>query len=140
AVRDFVAAYNERHGATVLLTSHYMADVTALCRRVMVIDSGDLIFDGDLSSLVERTAPQKLLKLEFRVPQSEAVLRGSCELRARSGRRAERGVARAGLTGPGARLSNDLPIADIGIEEVPIEEIIGQVFCGRQAARAEAAK
>jgi ABC-2 type transport system ATP-binding protein len=58
AVRDFVAAYNERHGATVLLTSHYMADVTALCRRVMVIDSGALIFDGDLSSLVEQTAPQ----------------------------------------------------------------------------------
>ena len=76
AVRDFIAGYNERHGATVLLTSHYMDDVAALCPRVIVIDSGELIYDGDLSSLVEQTAPQKLLKLEFRVPQSEAVLRG----------------------------------------------------------------
>ena len=140
AVRDFVAGYNERHGATVLLTSHYMADVTALCRRVMVIDSGDLIFDGDLSNLVEQTAPQKLLKLEFRVPQSEAVLRGYGELRECSEVRAELRVSRDRVTETAARLLNDLPIADIGIEEVPIEEIIGQVFRARQAPRVEAAK
>jgi ABC-2 type transport system ATP-binding protein len=140
AVRDFVAAYNARHGATVLLTSHYMADVTALCRRVMVIDSGDLIFDGDLSNLVEQRAPQKLLKLEFRVPQSEAVLRGYVDLRECSELRAELRVARDRVTETAARLLADLPIVDIGIEEVPIEEIIGQVFRARQAPRAEAAK
>src|SRR5215475_10546413 len=65
AVRDFIAAYNARHGATVLLTSHYMADVTALAERILVIEDGRLIFDGNLGRLVEERAPHKILKLRF---------------------------------------------------------------------------
>ena len=51
-IRAFIAEYNERHGATVLLTSHYMADVEALCERVIVIHHGRILFDGDLAELV----------------------------------------------------------------------------------------
>src|ERR1043165_2076180 len=58
-VREFLAEYNQRHGATILLTSHYMADVTALCKRILVIDHGHLIYDGNLDALVERVAPYK---------------------------------------------------------------------------------
>ncbi|MEO6952869.1 MAG: ATP-binding cassette domain-containing protein [Polyangia bacterium] len=59
ALREFIRAYNERHGATVLLTSHYMADVTALCPRVLLIDQGKLTFDGELDGLVRRVRPNK---------------------------------------------------------------------------------
>ena len=58
-IRAFVAEYNRRYGATVLLTSHYMADVEALCKRVIVIHHGQLLFDGDLSQLVERFSAYK---------------------------------------------------------------------------------
>src|SRR5229473_2889837 len=58
-VRGFIRAYNERFGATVLLTSHYMEDVAALCPRVMVIDKGRMIFDGALPDLIRRVRPDK---------------------------------------------------------------------------------
>ena len=97
AVRTFIATYNARHGATVMLTSHYMADVTALAKRILVIDQGRLIFDGDLKGLIEERAPHKVLKLQFSQPLSEDALRryggGS-----RGGRAARRtlGAARPG--------------------------------------------
>ena len=60
-IRIFVAEYNQRHGATVLLTSHYMADVEALCRRVIVIHHGRILFDGALSSLADEFAAYKTI-------------------------------------------------------------------------------
>src|SRR5205814_7326219 len=61
-IRTFVAEYNNRHGATVLLTSHYMADVEALCRRVIVIHHGRLLFDGELAALADRFAAYKTIE------------------------------------------------------------------------------
>ena len=63
-IRRFVGDSTRRGGATVLLTSHYMADVTALCRRVIVIDRGSLLYDGPLDSLAERIAPFKLIRVD----------------------------------------------------------------------------
>ena len=60
-IRAFIAEYSHRFGATVLLTSHYMADVEALCRRVIVIHHGRLLFDGELSALVERFTAHKTI-------------------------------------------------------------------------------
>src|SRR5262249_62283522 len=67
-VRAFVRAYNERFGATVLLTSHYMEDVAALCPRVMVIDKGRLIYDGALAELIRQVRPDKRMLLRFSRP------------------------------------------------------------------------
>src|SRR5207244_12534968 len=67
-VRGFVRAYNERFGATVLLTSHYMDDVAALCPRVLVIDHGHLIYDGSLDELVRRVRPDKRVLLQLSSP------------------------------------------------------------------------
>ena len=67
-VRGFIRAYNERFGATVLLTSHYMEDVAALCPRVMVIDKGRLIYDGALPELIRRVRPDKRMLLRFSRP------------------------------------------------------------------------
>ena len=128
AVRTFIATYNARHGATVMLTSHYMADVTALAKRILVIDQGRLIFDGDLKGLIEERAPHKVLKLQFNQPVSEEALRRYGEVRAVDELRAELLVPRAQVTRTSAALLNALPVVDISIEEISVEEIIGEVF------------
>lgn len=128
AVREFIANYNARYGATVMLTSHYMADVTALAKRIMVIDKGELIFDGDLQRLIEERAPEKLLKLQFDAPQHPSLLAAYGKVRSCNDLQAELLVSRRDITRVSAKLLSDLPVADISIEEIPIEEIIGQVF------------
>src|SRR5882672_8191898 len=68
AVRDFIRAYNERTGATTLLTSHYMDDVIALCPRVIVIDKGRLRYDGALATLIHTLRPDKRVVLRYAGP------------------------------------------------------------------------
>ena len=68
AMREFIRDYNQRFGAAVLLTSHYMDDVTALCPRVIVIDHGHLIYDGDLTALVRRVRPDKRITIRLSAP------------------------------------------------------------------------
>jgi ABC-2 type transport system ATP-binding protein len=130
AVRSFVRDYNARHGATLILTSHYMADVTALAKRVLVIDGGRLVFDGDLKELVTRATPYKVLKLHFREPQPRRVLERYARVREVGDLTAELLAPRDAVAQTASRLLAELPVLDIGIEEVPVEEIIGQVFHG----------
>lgn len=137
SLRGFIADYNRRFGATILLTSHYMADVTALCRRVIVIDQGRLIFDGDLRALVERSAVHKILKLRFASPQSRERLAAFGTVGACDGLEAELRVPRESVTDVSGRLLGEFPVDDIGIEDMPIEEVIGRMF--RQTADAPAA-
>ncbi len=128
SVREFVSAYNVRHEATVMLTSHYMADVTALAKRIIVIDKGRIVFDGDFRALIEARAPQKILRLQFSQPVAPETLRRYGEVRRLEDVQAELLVPRREVALLAARLLSELPIADIGIEEIPIEEIIGRVF------------
>lgn len=139
-VREFVAEYNRRYEATVLLTSHYMADVTALCRRVIVINRGRLLYDGNLQSLVERVAPHKLIRVTLSEPVEREALAAYGEVQRFEGLEAELSVGRAETTRVGARLLAELPVADVTIAEPPIEEIIGEVFAagGEPAATAGA--
>ncbi len=75
-IRDFIGEYNKRHGATIILTSHYMADVTALCDRIIVIDKGQVLYDGNFRALIERVAPYKIIKLQLgRRPQAKRLWR-----------------------------------------------------------------
>jgi ABC-type uncharacterized transport system, ATPase component len=84
-VREFVAEYNRRYGATVLLTSHYMADVTALCRRVIVINHGRLLYDGNLQRMVEQVAPHKIIHLTLHQPVALETLNRYGEVHAAMG-------------------------------------------------------
>ncbi|HEX7586909.1 MAG TPA: ATP-binding cassette domain-containing protein [Anaerolineae bacterium] len=135
-IRQFVAEYNERHQATVILTSHYMADVTALCKRVIVIDHGKLLYDGELHALAEKIAPHKLIRVEFSRALDGEKLEDYGEVVKRRGQRAELLVPRDATSGVAARMLAELPIADVTIEDPAIEDVISRVF--EQAARARA--
>ena len=133
-IREFIAEYNRRFDATVILTSHYMADVTALCRRIIVIDKGQIIFDGDLSQLIERTLPSKVIRLELSAPIPVDRLATYGQVQKCEGLRAEVIVPRQETRHAAARILAELPVADVTIEDPPIEEVIGFVFAGGQRA------
>lgn len=128
AVRRFLSSYNQTHQATVLLTSHYMADVTALAQRVIVIDRGVIRFDGDLKELVERTAPHRIIKLATSTPVSRAVLTEFGEVEETDGLTASLKVPRQATKEVATRLLAELPVEDISIEEPEIEDVVRQVF------------
>jgi ABC-2 type transport system ATP-binding protein len=129
-IREFVAEYNRRYDASVVLTSHYMADVTALCSRIIVIDKGSIVFDGDLSALVEGAAAGKIIRLELSSPVPDERLAEYGQVQSRDGLKAELLVPRQNTSGLAARLLAQLPVADVTIEDPPIEEVIGQLFAG----------
>ena len=129
-IRQFVAEYNTRYHATVILTSHYMADVTALTKRIIVINKGKLYFDGDLRALVEQVAPYKLLHVVFREPIPAENLKSFGEIQSIEGIKVTLRVPRGHTSEHAARLLAAHNIDDVTIEEPPVEDIISQVFQG----------
>ena len=136
-VRDFLRTLNREQGTTILLTSHYMDDIEQLCPRVLVIDHGQLRFDGGLATLVEQATPHKLVSAVFFEPVTDAMLTnvlGDIE------RRASDDPLRVSLTVPrhevaavAGRLLGLGGVADLSIEEAPIEEIIRDMFSAESA-------
>jgi ABC-2 type transport system ATP-binding protein len=128
SVREFLRQYNQQYGATILLTSHYMADITALCERVLLIHQGKLIHDGSLDSLLAHFAPYREVKIELECPECEANLAQYGEVEAITGREVRLIVRRDQLTHTVGRLLSDLQVLDLTVTDPPIEEIIGRVF------------
>ncbi|AMX85274.1 ABC transporter [Geobacillus subterraneus] len=128
-VRRFIVDYNREHETTILLTSHYMGDVAALCDRVMIINYGRLLYDGELSVLTEKLAPYKRLEVRFaQLPninwdeygEVAEMEEGTVVLR----------VARETAAGTAARLLQQFEVRDINIEDPPLEEVITRAFQG----------
>jgi ABC-2 type transport system ATP-binding protein len=134
AVRRFIAEYNQRRSATIILTSHYMADVTALASRVIMIDHGQVVFDGNLRQLVAEHAPAKVVRLTLAAAAAapEALQRYGT-LREVDATQVELLVPRASVSATAARLLTEFDVLDIGIEEPPIEDVIG-TFLARSGA------
>jgi ABC-2 type transport system ATP-binding protein len=128
AMRAFLRDYNQRYGATVLLTSHYMADIVALCPRVLLIHEGRLIYDGSLSGLVERFAPYREVRLDLAESVSPEVLGRYGEVETLEGLRAVLIVERSRLTETVARVLADLKPRDLGISDPPVERVVGRLF------------
>jgi len=130
-IRGFLQEYNRRTGATILLTSHYMADVTALCERVIIIHEGRLKYDGGLSELSHRIAPFKLIGVA--ISDTAAYDLGKYGTPVTNAEDADKSyiqVQAADVTSVTARLLADLPIHDISISDPPIEEVIELAFHG----------
>jgi ABC-2 type transport system ATP-binding protein len=129
-VREFLRKYNATNKTTILLTSHYMADIQALCRRVIIIDRGTIFFDGQLSEVLDRFADFKIVTIQY-----------DATTHARTGPLSKYGevveqtpshikfkVKRDRVIAVCKALLDDLPVSDIDIQEVPIEDIIRQIF------------
>ena len=138
-IRNFIAHYTQRTGATTLLTSHYMADVEALCRRVLVIHHGQLLYDGDLAGLVTRFSPHKTIVIDLE-PSGPAVdgrieaLVGSPDwVVSHAEDRLTLRVPRSETAAVTTRLLANLQVADVIVEEPPIDEVIDLVFAAGPA-------
>ena len=128
AIRDFVRSYNQRHDATVLLTSHYMDDVVALCPRIIVIDQGVLIHDGDLRQLIKTRDPDKRVSFTATQPIGDDELARLGALLARDGQRVTLRVAEREVAAVIGRLLGELKAADLAIEDPPLEDVLRAMF------------
>jgi ABC-2 type transport system ATP-binding protein len=129
-VREFLREYNDTRRTTILLTSHYMADIQALCRRVIIIDHGTLFFDGLLSEVIDRFADFKLVTIECQGSHQAAPesLKQYGEVLEQSTTRVQLKVKRDRVIPVCKALLDEFPVSDIDIQEIPIEEIIRQIF------------
>ncbi len=131
-LRRFLADYNRRSGVTVILTSHYMADVTALCPRVLLIHHGRLLFDGELAELARKMAPFKQIRLNLDTEKNngDLPLPAGVDMVERDSNSLTLRVPRAESAGITARLLQTLPVVDLTVEDPPVESVIDQVYSG----------
>ncbi|HWE24435.1 MAG TPA: ATP-binding cassette domain-containing protein [Myxococcales bacterium] len=127
-VRGFVRAYNERFGATVLLTSHYMDDVAALCPRVLVIDHGHMIYDGSLGELVRRVRPDKRVLLRLSRPVETRDLQRLGTVVSQTDAQAVLQVSQTELQGAVQRALAQFPVVDLTVEDPPLEDVMRELF------------
>jgi viologen exporter family transport system ATP-binding protein len=132
-LRRFMAEYNQRREVTVILTSHYMADVTALCPRVILIHRGRLLYDGELSGLAHKLAPFKLIRVSLGNGYGAdgaplTALPTGAEVVEQDGGHLTLRVGREAAPQATAQLLNTLPVVDLTVEDPPIEAVIDQVY------------
>jgi ABC-2 type transport system ATP-binding protein len=128
AIRRFLTQYRDRHGATVLLTSHYMQDVTALASRVLIINRGRLLYDGALAALVARISRTKRIELVLADGVTPEALAAFGDVKQFRFPNAVLEVPREDAAATSARLLAALPVADLSIEDPPIEDVIRAAF------------
>jgi ABC-2 type transport system ATP-binding protein len=129
-VREFLREHNAKHKTTILLTSHYMNDIQELCQRVIIIDHGAIFFDGRLADVLDRFADSKLVTI-----QCDGTVGGAADQLGRYGEVLEQQpgtirlkVKRQRVIAVCKALLDELPVSDIDIQEVPIEDVIRQIF------------
>lgn len=125
-IRGFLAEYNRRHKACILLTSHYMADVEALCPRVILIHHGTLLFDGELRTLTRRFAAERLITVQFGEARPELSAYG--KIVASGEEQVTLMVRRAEASAIAQRLLSEQAVSDLTIADPPIEQVIEQAF------------
>jgi ABC-2 type transport system ATP-binding protein len=131
-LRRFLAEYNRKSGVTILLTSHYMADVMALCPRVILIHQGKLLYDGELGSLAQKMAPFKLVRITLGAENGsfnrDIILPSGVEITNRENNLLTLRVRRTDAPAVTAQLLQTLPVSDLTVEDPPIEAVIDQVY------------
>jgi ABC-2 type transport system ATP-binding protein len=131
-LRAFLVEYNRRHAATIMLTSHYMADVQALCPRVILIHHGRLLYDGGLGGLAQRLAPFKLVRLTLRPDEGNSKvsldLPAGIDLLSQENGSLTLRVPRSETPALTAHLLGSLPVTDLSVEDPPIEAVIDQIY------------
>lgn len=129
-IRDFIKKYNQEKETTIILTSHYMEDISQLCKRVIIINLGQIVYDGDLQALIQKYAPYKLLTVTF---NNAGIKRGDIQ---KYGEIGEFSPYKVSLKIPRERvkeiasqiLTSHLPVDDILIDEPEVDDIIRKIF------------
>ncbi len=129
-MRDFIYDYNKKFGATILLTSHNMDDLVNLARRVIVIDAGQILFDGALEELVDKFAKEKIIKATLAGEDGIADLEKIGKIKKLAFPEVILSVPRSAVAVAAAELLQNFPVDDLTIEEIPIEDVIRKVFRG----------
>jgi len=127
-IRDFIKEYNQKFNATILLTSHYMEDVKKLAKRVIIINQGKIIFDGQLQDIIDRHAKNKIISLVLSNEVPRSTLEKFGQIKKFQFPQVKLITPRAQAAKTASKLLNDFPIIDLDIEEPPIEAIIRDVF------------
>jgi ABC-2 type transport system ATP-binding protein len=127
-VRDFVRYYNDREKATIILTSHYMSDIEELCERVIIIDHGVLLYDGNLKGILEKFANYKIMTLISESAIKEEDITKYGELVSNLNNKTVFKVKRNMVAQASGDLLNQYQIKDLSIEEVPIEDVVRDIF------------
>lgn len=130
-IRDFIKKYNEKNKTTIILTSHYMEDIAQLCKRVIIIDLGKIIYDGLLEDLIRKYAPYKLLTVTLNNGNSlsEGELEKYAEVQTNEAGKVVFKVLREEAKDVAAKiLGSDLLVDDIMIDEVDVDEVIRRMF------------
>ena len=137
-VRDFLRSHNATLKTTILLTSHYMADIQELCQRVIIIDRGTIFFDGRLDEILDRFADFKIVTIQCAGATSFSAenLQKFGEVLQQTSASVQLKVKRDRVISVCKSLLDELPVSDIDIQEVPIEEVIRQIFARREDAMA----
>src|SRR5207253_799460 len=138
-VREFLRIYNEQHRIVTLLTSHYMQDIEELCHRVLVIDHGQIFFDGPLNEIVDRFSDYKILSLTFEKQLARDFSEFGVVIE-QTPASVQLKVPRAKVTDTCRRLLEACDVTDINVQEVPVEEVIRQLFGERKETQRAAAE
>lgn len=140
-IREFIKEYNEKFSSTIILTSHYMGDVKELCKRVVIIDKGQILFDGQLSEIIKKYADHKILQIVFGKKVNEDELKENLKPFKKTLKVKELEmpqaiimVKRSKASQVASKLLEIFPITDLNIEEPAIEDIIREVFTGKDTA------
>ena len=138
-IRAFIKRYNERFGATLMLTSHYMDDVAALTPRVIVIDKGQLSYDGGLEDLVRRVRPEKRVALTFQRKVDRAALERLGKVVSVDSVAAVLQIHQDAVNSTVTWALANLPVKDLTVENPPLEEVMSELFSRSRAAQEEEA-
>ncbi len=127
-IREFLKKYNRQKNITIILTSHYMEDVEALCERVVIINHGSLIYDGALASLLTTYANQKILEVTFTLPIPETDLSAFGRIQEYAPSRVVLEVPTEKSKDVAITLLRDFPVDDILINEIAVDEVVRNIF------------
>src|SRR5437762_4309943 len=137
-VREFLRLYNSEHKIVTMLTSHYMQDIEELCDRVIVIDHGNIFFDGPLDAIIDRFSGYKIISLTFAQP-AERDFSALGEVLQQTPVSVQIKVPRAKVTETCREVLEECAVMDINVQELPVEEVIRHLFGQRQTSRKNAA-
>lgn len=132
-LRTFITEYNQLTGATVILTSHYLGDITALCSRVLLLHEGNILYDGQLNGLAMSLAPYKLLRITLAtldVPKALENLPAGAELLEQDENVLSIRVERDKTARFTSEVLKALPVADLTVEDPPLEAVIDKLYQG----------